>query len=82
MNNFSYSSTEMTQSGGKKIVRKVSIKRGKGVKSVTTYTKGRRTSHAKRHIDNDHIDLIKNKKFIPGLFADCVSAKCKTKKRR
>ena len=44
-NEFNYENTETkTQSGGKKIVRKVSIKNGKGYKSVTKYHKGKKTS--------------------------------------
>ena len=70
--NFSYKSTDITQQGGKKIVRKVTIKRGKGIKSVTVYNKGKKTRHARKHIHDDHITLIRNKKFIPGLFGDCV----------
>lgn len=40
---FNYENTETkTQFGGKKIVRKVSIKNGKGYKSVTKYHKGKK----------------------------------------
>lgn len=77
---FSYECVEKSQHGGKKVVRKVTVKRGKGTKSVTVYNKGRKTRHVKKQIHDDHIDLIKNKKFIPGLFADCTGGKCKIRK--
>lgn len=74
---FNYENTEVkTQTGGK-IVRKVSIKNGKGYKSVTKYRKGKKISSIKKHIHNDHIDLIKVGKFIPGLFNDCKCRKTK-----
>ena len=83
-NNFNYENTEMkTQSGGKKIVRKVSIKNGKGYKSVTKYHKGKKTSSTKKPIHKDHILTICNGTFIPGLFMDCQSREKKgTRKNR
>jgi hypothetical protein len=83
-NNFNYENTEMkTQSGGKKIVRKVSIKNGKGYKSVTKYHKGKKTSSIKKPIHKDHILTISNGTFIPGLFTDCqCREKKKTRKNR
>ena len=73
-NEFNYENTETkTQSGGKKIVRKVSIKNGKGYKSVTKYHKGKKTSSTKKPIHKDHILTICNGTFIPGLFMDCQS---------
>jgi hypothetical protein len=78
MNKFNYQNIEVkTMTGGKKVVRKVSIKNGKGYKSVTKYRKGRKTKTVKKPIHKDHICLIKNGKFIPGLFSDCD---CKEKK--
>ena len=42
-NNFNYQNTEVkAMTGGAKIVRKVSIKNGKGYKSVTKYHKGKK----------------------------------------
>ena len=62
-NNFNYENTEMkTQSGGKKIVRKVSIKNGKGYKSVTKYNKGKKTATIKKRIHKDDVNFIKNGK--------------------
>ena len=72
------------QAGGKKIVRKVSIKNNRGHKSVTTYHKGKRIGTAKKRLNPNEIQMIKNGKFIPGLFSDCKykkRGKCnKTKK--
>ena len=71
---FNYHNTEVkTQSGGKKIVRKVTIKRGKGYKSVTKYNKGKKTSSIKKPIHAHHIKSIKRGKFVPGLFKECCS---------
>jgi len=74
---FNYENTEVKTQMGGKIVRKVSIKNGKGYKSVTKYRKGKKVHSIKKHIHNDHIDLIKFGKFIPGLFNDCKSRKTK-----
>jgi len=81
---FNYHNTEVkTQSGGKKVVRKVTIKHGKGYKSVTKYNKGKKTSSIKKPIHKQHITSIKRGKFIPGLFDECCSReKTKTRKTR
>ena len=77
---FNYENTEVKQqSGGKKIVRKVSIKNGRGYKSVTKYNKGKKVGNIKKPIHNDHVQLIQLGKFIPGLFSDC---KCGEKTRK
>ena len=71
MNKFNYENTEVkTMKGGRKVVRKVSIKNGKGYKSITEYRNGKKTRAIKTPIHDDHIDMIKDKKFIPGLFSD------------
>jgi hypothetical protein len=75
---FDYENVEIKKQMGGKIVRKVSIKNGKGYKSVTKYKKGKKISTIKKRIHNDHINLIQCGKFITGLFSDCKS--CKTKK--
>ena len=84
MNKFNYKNTEVkTMSGGKKLVRKVSIKNGKGYKSVTNYHNGRKTGTVKKPIHKDHIQLIQIGKFIPGLFLDCdCNKKNKTQKKK
>jgi hypothetical protein len=80
MDSFNYENKETKVMKGGKIIRKVSIKKGKGFKSITKYRKGKKISTVKRPIHKSHIQLIKLRKFIPGLFFDCKS--CKTKKRR
>ena len=78
---FHFENTEIKkdQHGGK-TVRKVSIKKGKGYKSVTKYHKGKKVVTYKKPIHKSHISLIRIGKFIPGLFSDC---KCnKTRKHR
>lgn len=79
-NNFNYDNTEVKrQMGGAKIVRKVSIKNGKGYKSVTKYHKGKKVRTIKKPIHQSHIELISLGTFIPGLFSDC---KCNNRKTR
>lgn len=77
---FNYSNTQTHQTGGKKIVRKVLIKKGKGNKSVKYYKSGKLVSNIKRGLKPTEIEHIKMGKFIPGLFKDCQCNK--TKKRR
>jgi hypothetical protein len=71
---FNYYNTEIEQLGSQKIIRKVSIKNGRGYKSVTKYYKGKRMGFSKKPIHKSHIVSIKKREFIPGLFLDC---KCK-----
>ena len=80
---FNYENTEIkTQTGGK-IIRKVSIKNGKGYKSVTRVRNGKKISTVRKPIHIDHIKLIKKRKFIPGLFLECTCReKNKTRKNR
>jgi len=80
MNKFNYENTEIVAQKGGKVVRKVSIKKGRGYKTITKYHKGKRLYTVKKPIHTSHIKLIKKGKFIPGLFKDCKN--CKTKKRR
>ena len=75
-----YYNREVSMSGGKKIVRKVTIKNGKGYKSVTKYHKGKKIGSVKKPIHKNHISLIKIGKFIPGLFSDCKCSKTRRNK--
>jgi hypothetical protein len=77
MEKFNYENRETKIQKGGKLVRKVSIKNGKGYKSITKYHRGKKIYTAKKPIHKKHIYLIKKGKFIPGLFSDI-----KTKKRR
>lgn len=76
---FNYDSNETKQVGGAKVVRKVTIRNGKGYKSVTKYKNGRKIGTSKKPLDKAHVALIKIGKFIPGLFFNC---KCNKKTRR
>lgn len=78
---FNYENTEIKQQGGVKVVRKVSIKRGKGYKSVTKFRRGKKISSSKKPIHIDHMNMIKRGQFITGLFKDCVNCS-KTHKKR
>ena len=73
--NFNYKNIETNISPitGKKIIRIVSIKNGKGYKSITTYNKNGTKKIIKKEIHPMHVDLIKNRKFIPKLFSDCIA---------
>jgi len=76
-----YKNTETKTLIGGKIVRKVTIKNGKGFKSVTKYHKGKKIGTAKKPIHKSHVEMILLGKFIPGLFSDCGCNK-KTRSRK
>ena len=80
LNNFYYKNTEVknTQFGGR-IVRNVSIKRGKGYKSISKYHRKKHIGTVRKTLKPDEIQMIKLGKFIPGLFNNCKSC---TKKNR
>ena len=80
-NNFDYYNSETKQVGGMKIIRKVSVKNGKGYKKVTKYRKGKKVSSVKKPIHNEHLRKIKDGVFIVGLFDDCKECG-KTRKKR
>jgi hypothetical protein len=81
--NFNYENTEVNKQMGGKIVRKVSIKKGKGYKSMSKFRNGKQVATVRKPIHIDHIKLIKERKFIPGLFLDCTCReKNKTRKNR
>ena len=70
---YQYSNIEIKMlPNGRKTVRKVYVKNGKGYKTVTKYRRGRKLSSVKRTIHVDHINKIKKCEFVPGLFVDCV----------
>ena len=83
INNFNYQNIEIKKmTGGSKVVRKVSIKNGKGYKSITKYHKGKKSKTIKKPIHKAHIELIQLGKFIPGLFLDLHLSVRKTRKRK
>jgi hypothetical protein len=83
---FHFSSTQKHQHGGKKTVRNVTIRHGKGHKKVTYYKGNKKISTVKKPLKSFEIELIKIGKFIPGLFKDCGCRKKhrtrKNKRRR
>jgi hypothetical protein len=78
---FNYENTETKQMGGTRVVRKVTVKNGRGFKSITKYKKGKKLSSVKKPIHTHHVKMIKKGKFIVGLFDDCKNCN-KTKKIR
>ena len=71
MSDFSYQSTQVAMTGGKKLVRNVTIKNGKGYKSVERYCKGKCNSTMKRRLLLKEIKMIQRNQYIPGLFKNC-----------
>ena len=74
MKKFHYHNTEKRIHGKQHIIRRVSIKNGKGYKSITMKKGGKRRS-IKRILHPTKIEKIKNKQFIHGLFSDCKNNK-------
>ena len=84
-NHFMYENTEVTKIGGKKVVRKVTIKNGKAMKMVSKYHRGKHLGTSKKPIHKDHVEMIRLGKFVKGLFSDCKcgdNVKRKTRKNR
>ena len=78
---FNYENTETKQIGGTKVIRKVTVKKGRGFKTITKYRKGKKISSIKKPIHAEHIKMIKGGKFIVGLFDDCKDCN-KTRKKQ
>jgi hypothetical protein len=72
---FSYRNIQSCVNGGKKTVRNVTIKNGKGYKKVSEYYRGKHKRTSKLPLKNEEIQLIQIGKFIPGLFKDCENCK-------
>jgi len=67
-----YHNEEVRKMKGGKMVRKVTIKSGRGVKSVSHFHKGKHVGTVKKLIAKHHVRQILNGKFIPGLFNDLI----------
>jgi len=83
--NFNYSNLDTKQKGGRKTVRNVTIKNGKGHKSISQYKKGKKMYSVKKPLTIVEIVTIQRGQFIPGLFSDCKGSDCmknKTRKNR
>lgn len=73
INKFNYKNNEVVenkQSGGK-IVRNVTIKNGKGYKSISRYHRKKHIGTVRKKLKTGEIKMIKLGKFIPGLFKNC-----------
>lgn len=80
---FHFTSTQKHQHGGKKTVRHVSIKNGKGHKKVSHYRGNKLIRTIKKSLKKPEMEMIRLGKFIPGLFRDCqVSRKKGTTRHR
>ena len=80
---FHFTSTQKHQHGGKKTVRHVSIKNGKGHKKVSHYRGNKLIRTIKKSLKKPEMEMIRLGKFIPGLFRDCqVSRKKGTTRYR
>lgn len=69
---FVYASQQIHHHGNDKTVHRVTVKNGKGHKSVTKYRRGKLMSRVKRLLREEEMEHIHRKKFIPGLFRDCI----------
>lgn len=68
LHKFHYKNTEEKHQTGGKIVRKVSIKNGKGYKSISKYHRKKHVGTVRKTLKSSEIRMIKLGKFIPGLF--------------
>lgn len=71
LNKFNYNNVEVVNQFGGKVVRKVSIKNGKGYKSISKYHKRKHRGTVRKLLKPVEIQMIKLGKFIPGLFKNC-----------
>jgi len=77
---FHFHSKQHCQHGGKKTVRQVSIKNGKGHKSIVYYDQNKMVAKASEKLKQGEVQLIKVGKFIPGLFKSMKMKSRKSKK--
>lgn len=80
LHNFHYNNTEIknNQFGGK-MIRKISIKKGKGYKSISKYHRKKHIGTVRKTLKRSEIQIIKQGKFIPGLFNNCKACSKKYK---
>jgi hypothetical protein len=82
MSDFSYESVQTHMAGGKTQVRNVTIKNGKGYKSVSRYCKGKCNSTVRRRLLLKDIEMIQRHQYIPALFKDCRPKNRTSRNRR
>jgi len=81
LKDFCYKNIEVKMcKNGKKILRKVSIRKGKGYKSVSIYHKKQHGGTVRKNLKKSEIYMIKSRKFIHGLFKNCKT--CSNKKKK
>ena len=69
---FHYKNTEhKNMKTVERFTRKVVIKGGRGHKSVSIYKNGKKKFSVKKSLKSNEIQMIKEGKFIHGLFQDC-----------
>jgi hypothetical protein len=79
---FAYHSEQIHSEGGKTRRNIVSIKNGKGYKSVEIFgANGKVKTRKRRALKKSELDCIHRNKFIPGLFKDCISRQNKLKNK-
>ena len=82
---YSYKNIQHSFKGGKKMTRRVIIKKnGKGHKSICSYKNGKKCYNKRKQLSDSEMNLISSGIFIPGLFNDLFSTnkKSRTKKNR
>jgi hypothetical protein len=79
---FHFTSTQKHQHGGKKTVRHVTIRNGKGHKKVSHYRGNKLIRTIKKSLKKPEMEMIRLGKFIPGLFRDCQVSRKKSTTRR
>jgi len=87
MEQFSYHSEQLHSmfNSGKGVTQRnlVSIKDGKGIKIVESYSaSGKQLGRMEKELTKDELQCIKKNKFIPGLFKDCIEPLSLTNKTR
>jgi hypothetical protein len=86
MESFIYSSEQSisTYRHGKGQTRRniVSIRDGKGIKAVETYTSdGKYLNRKEKPLTEKELECIQKNKFIPGLFKDCIKPIMRPKRK-
>ncbi len=69
---FLYNSVQQYSTPKKTKITRVTIKGKRGYKSVEIKQKGQKTRKSKKTLTSKQISCIKQCKFIPGLFKDCM----------
>jgi hypothetical protein len=83
--NFAFNSVQthirMSPSGKEEVTEAVSIRNGKGTKTVST-RKNKQLKVSKKKLSAKEIKNIKNRKFMPTLFKECHTDCNKTRSTR